>query len=127
MFTIHSDPASTILRVDMSGFLTLDEVQRFSTAEQEAARALTLAHGGFDLLIRTPDGIAQSQEVMTAFFQMLGQARYKARSIAIVAERPLLRMQLRRVFTVDHVGIFAELAEANDWLIGRRVSMQASA
>lgn len=126
MYSIFADLERGIVRAHFTGFLDTNEVADFSREEQEAARAVTARHGCFDLMISSPDGMPQAQKVMLAFQQLIELSHLKARLIAIVAESTLLRMQIRRLLTSDHVRAFATRAEAETWLQSKAAEALAS-
>ena len=116
MYTVVPDPIHPLVRIHLSGFFDSAEVARFWREEQEVARAVLAQHGLYDLLIETPGGGPQGQEVLDAFRRIVTESPVKARRIAIVSGSTLLRMQIRRVFVSDTFQVFATTAEAEAWL-----------
>jgi hypothetical protein len=117
MFSVTPDPARRLVRATLTGFFTVDEVAAFAAAEQAAARAL--GPGPFDLLVETPDGTAQAQDVAGAFRTLAETATVRATRIAVACESSLLRLQLRRILTGDTVAVFENRHDAESWLRGR--------
>ena len=71
MIVVTAEPAHCRVRARMDGMLTLDEVERFSLEEQAAVRAMGLCSGEFDLLVETEGNPVQTQEIMSAFGQLM--------------------------------------------------------
>ena len=116
MYTVVPDPIHPLVRIHLSGFFDSAEVAVFWREEQDVARAAFARHGLYDLLIETPGGGPQGQEVLDAFRRIVTESPVKARRIAIVSGSTLLRMQIRRVFVSDTFQVFATTAEAEAWL-----------
>lgn len=116
MYTIHADAEGARVRARLSGFFDIDEVNRFSREEQDAAQQVLSRHDTFDLLIETPEGPAQGQDTLEAFRRLILASPLKARRIAIVSSSALLRMQVRRVLASDRVQVFEATTGADAWL-----------
>lgn len=114
MHSVSVDPVRRLVRANLSGFFTPEEVVTFAAAEQAAARAL--GPGPFDLLVETPGGVTQAQDVAAAFRTLAETAEVKATRIAVACESSLLRLQLRRILTGDRVAIFENRHDAECWL-----------
>jgi hypothetical protein len=117
MFTIETDPARSLVRVRMAGFMSPDEVEDFSRAEQAAVAEMGLGSGEFLLLVDTVGAVIQSQETVAAFAGIVADSPLKARRIAVVRANTLTRMQTQRILMVrEDTAIFSTLAEAEAWL-----------
>lgn len=117
MFSIEIDASRALLNVTMWGFMNVAEVAEFSRQEQEAVSKMGLKSGEFCLLVNTEGAVIQSQEVVSAFMDIIVSSPLKARRIAVVRESSLSRMQTNRILMVrDNSAIFADLADAENWL-----------
>ena len=111
------DPARRLIRAEMSGMLTVDHVEAFFRAEQEAVRAMGLNSGHFFLLVETKGNFVQSQEVMEVFQRIILNAPMKAKRIAIVRYGALPAMQTRRVSKLrEGIQVFDAVEAAEAWL-----------
>lgn len=118
MFTISIDAPRKIVIGVISGFLSIDEVSAFYAAEQNAARGLGLGSGNHLLLVDATEFIPQSQEVVAELRAMIAARPLQAARVAIVVERALPRMQMRRLVEGEkNVAIFETLGEADTWLL----------
>lgn len=118
MFSISVEPERKLIRAQMSGFLSPEEVADFSRQEQAAAAAMGCRSGEFLLLVDTVDCVIQSQEVVATFMHVVTTSPLKAGRIAIVRGNSLTRMQTQRIIVLrDEAAIFATLAEAERWLL----------
>ena len=116
MYSITVDHGRRIVCAKLSGFFSEEEVAAFARDEQAAAASLGCKSGEFGLLLQTPGGILQSQDVVTAFQRLLTDLPLKAGRVAIVSESALLKMQLRRIMATDRSGVFDTVVEALAWI-----------
>lgn len=116
MYRITVDAEARIVRAELSGFFSPEEVAAFARDEQAAAQSLGCGSGRFGLLIYAPDGKAQAQDVIGAFQGLLRDAPLKSGCIAMVCESAILKMQLRRIVPADRAMVFDTEAEAKAWL-----------
>jgi hypothetical protein len=111
------EASSKLIRAEMSGLLTVDEVRSFGAEEQSAVRRMGLRSGEFDLLVLTEGATVQTQPVMDAFRDLMVHSPLKARKIATVRTSPLARMQSRRIGTVrGNSEVFDNITDAYLWL-----------
>ena len=117
MIQVSAEPARKLVRAEMSGLLTVADVERFSADEQAAVREMGLGSGEFDLLVETQGSVVQTLEVMEAFAELLANSPLKARKIATVREGALTKMQSRRIGNVrSNYEVFDSLEDADSWL-----------
>ncbi len=118
MIEVSVDPERKLVRAVLSGFLTVEEVERFSREEQEAVRAMGLGSGEFVLLVETSDSVAQTQEVVDCFQRLMVSSPLKARRIATVRSGALPTMQMRRITAIrGYAEVFETVEEAEAWLL----------
>ena len=116
MYTITTDASQRILTAELSGFFSLDEVAAFARDEQAAARALRRPSESFGLVLNAPDGIAQGQDVITAFAGLMRDMPLKAGRIAFASKSALLRLQVRRIIPAERAAVFEDVADATEWV-----------
>lgn len=117
MIRVTMDPDRTLVRAEMAGMLTVDEVERFELEKEAAVHAMGLRSGEFLLLVLANGNAVQTQEVMAAFQDLLLHTTVRARRIATVRDGVLTRMQSRRLAKLrpDHE-VFNTRDEAERWL-----------
>jgi uncharacterized protein (DUF2384 family) len=117
MITVTTEPHRKLIKAQMSGLLTVEEVQAFSVEEQRAAASMRAGSGQFDLLVEAIGTVVQTQEVMATFADLIVQSPLKARKIAVVREGALTSMQVKRVSRLrSNHEVFGTMAEAEAWL-----------
>ena len=127
MFSISIEPARSLVRVGLWGFMTIDEVAEFSRQEQRATAELGGRPGTHLLLIDTSGAVIQSQEVVAALRELVTTVPRKARRVAVVRGNSLTRMQAERILCIrDETAIFSTLDEAEAWLFATRGAGRAS-
>ena len=117
MYSITLDHQNRRIRADLTGFMTPDEVMRFSADQQGALADAGWASGTFDLLMVTDGGIVQSQETVAAFQSLIVNSPIKSRRLATVRSNPLARMQTTRIVKMrENAAMFESLEDAIEWL-----------
>lgn len=117
-FTIAVAPSRNLLRVEMSGFFTVEDVHRYRIAIDTASRHLT-APPERQVMVNDISAMnIQSQEIVDAFRRVMGDVRYRDRRVGFVVASTLARMQLSRIIGSRTAQMFATSAEAEDWLFG---------
>lgn len=125
MYSITVDRAHRIVRAEMSGFFSPDEVAAFARDEQVAAASLGCPSGTFGLLLVAQAAVLQSQGVVASFQRLLADLPLKAGRIAVVCEGALLTMQVRRIMTAERTAVFDQPDEALAWIAdGLRVAAE---
>lgn len=106
-----------LVRAAMGGLLTAADVKQFSLEEQAAVRAMGLASGEFLLLVETRGDVVQTQEVVSAFQNLILHSPLKAKRIATVRLGALSTLQARRIAAAgDSARVFETVQEARAWL-----------
>lgn len=117
MIKVTMDPARNLVIAHMSGFLSPEEVEKFSRDKDDAVEAMRLRSGEYFLLIDTAEAVIQPQEIVAAFQHLVANSRYKARRIAVARKSSLTRMQTTRILNIrDDAAVFESLEEAETWL-----------
>jgi hypothetical protein len=124
-FSIEIDAPRNLLRVRMSGFYSLEDVERYHAAVDAA----TLALGGApsrQLMLNDISGMQiQAQEIIAAFKQVVSDPRYRERRVGFVVASSLARLQLVRVIGGRNAQLFESEAEALAWLLSPRAASAA--
>jgi hypothetical protein len=124
MFEITTDPRRHLVRIKLSGMMSVDDVAELYRQEHVAIRAMRCPVGQHVLLIDSTQNELQTQDVIAAFKGELSRPT-RARRIAVVTGQSLSRMQARRLLTDQPGMIFATEAEAEAWLFSEKVDKAA--
>lgn len=114
MYAIDVDPSLNLLTLELSGFLSVEEIAR-CMGEMGAAFRHHCMKPGYLMLVDTSACDVQLQAVLGAF-KTHAAAFPKARRIAVVNTSSLIRMQVRRVLTQSYMRLFGTVAQARTWL-----------
>lgn len=115
-FTIDVDPARDLVRIAMTGFFALEDIERFVQARAEAHHALTCGPNEHLSLADLRGFKIQSREVIEQFGVLLAAPEYRSRRLAFVLEPTLLRSQVQRLITHRTARCFDSPANAEAWL-----------
>lgn len=117
MITVSANAPKKLLVVEVSGFLNKEEVVEFEQRKLEAAQSISYGDTlEYDVLIDTTQCMIQSQDVVTAFRDLIAHAPHKAKRIAVIQAETLARLQLQRILARDDVKIVECRDEAMAWL-----------
>lgn len=115
-FAIETRPDRTLLDVRMTGFFTLDDVQRYRSAITAASRELG-GDPGQQLMLCDISGMRiQTQDVVEAFRQNMADPLYARRRVALIVSATLARTQAQRVIGRRDARMFTCRADAERWL-----------
>lgn len=115
MFSIKTDAPRKLVRITISGMVTVEEVQQFRQQERAAVTAMGCRLGDHLALADLTGCGLQLQQVVAAFQQVI-EARGQARRLALVTGDSVVRMQARRVINRPDAALFETIAEAEAWL-----------
>lgn len=115
-FTIAVDRDRMMVRATLSGFFTVDAVERFARAEQAAVESLGCPPHHHLVLIDASKGQVHSKDVAEAFSRLVARSPLRARRIAVVSSGGLHRIQTRRILDAERSALFATLEEAERWI-----------
>ena len=117
MIRLTAEPRDKLLKVAVSGLLTLDEVDGYLREKEAALARMGLGSGEFLLLVDVSRQV-QSQDVINIFQTMLRSGSLSPRKLAVVNEGALPRLQSKRI-AAEHgcARLFGTLAEAEHWLL----------
>jgi hypothetical protein len=115
MFTIETQPEHKLVRVKLSGMLTLEEVEEFYRQEHDAILRMGCALGEQIVLVDMTECPIQMQQIVSAFQNTMDRPD-RAWRLAMVTGGSLSRIQARRVAQREYVAMFDTTAEAEAWL-----------
>ncbi len=115
MITIETQREHKLVRIKLSGMLTLEEVEEFYRQEHDAIRRMGCALGEQIVLVDMTECPIQMQQIVSAFQNTMDRPD-RAWRLAMVTGGSLSRMQARRVAKREHVAMFDTTAEAEEWL-----------
>lgn len=125
-FTIEIDSPRKLLRVCLSGFYSVEDVERYHAAVDEASIALGGPPSRQRMICDVTEMRIQAQDVVAAFQKVMGDPKYRARRVAFVVASSLARMQVQRVAGNRDTQLFDNAGEALEWL-DRTEGQKASA
>lgn len=118
MYSITVESARKLVRVELSGFFSVEEVAAFARDEQAAVAGMGCTTGEYLLLIDASGSKIQTQEVIADFQAFIANSPLKARRLAIVVGGSAARMQVRRILARDTAMIVCTRREGEAWLFG---------
>lgn len=116
-YSIEADRPRDLIRIRMSGFFSLDDVEGFRAARRAAHDALDCAPNEHLTLNDLRDMKIQSQEIVVAFREMLADPAFRSRRLAFVVNSTLARGQLQRALADRDARCFEDPYEAEAWLL----------
>lgn len=122
-FSVHAEPERDLVRIEMAGLFTPEDIAAFYQAREQAHARLTCARNQH-LTINDLRGMKiQPQDSVAGFQQMLGAPEYRSRRLAFVIGRTLARSQLQRALSDrgPDVRCFDTVEEAEAWLFSGAV------
>lgn len=115
-FHISVDPVRAIVRLTISGFFAVDDVEAFAARQRAAYAQLAYRSGEHLTLCDVSDCKIQTQDVFEAFRTLLADESLMSRRIAFVTGISPAKMQIRRIIDRDDARFFDDLASAEAWL-----------
>ncbi|MEH3159771.1 MAG: hypothetical protein PGN08_13090 [Sphingomonas taxi] len=118
-FHIVVDPVRASLAIDLSGFFTTADVAGFAEALRAALGRLRCPANQHVTLCDLSRMQIQTQEVVTAFAEVVRNPVTQGRLLAMVVGVSLARHQAQRINTPDRSGVafFYDRGEAEAWLV----------
>ncbi|MBC9033267.1 hypothetical protein IAG41_12785 [Sphingomonas sp. JC676] len=125
-YSIQVDPSRDLIRIRMSGFFTLADVDGFLAARAKAHAELTCRRNAHLTINDLREMKIQSQEIVDAFRAMLAAPEYRSRRLAFIVSSTLARSQLGRALANRHARCFEDSDAAEAWLLGAGEESQAA-
>jgi len=116
-FSIDLEPSRDFIRVRLSGFFSVEDIERFQAELHSAHRRLGCSSRGGPLTLNDISGMAiQSQDVIAKWQAFLTNPAHRSRRLAFVVASALARMQLQRAIGDRDAQVFTNAQEAEQWL-----------
>lgn len=125
-YEIDVDPAGHLVRTTLRGFFTPAMLDAFLTARADAFTRLRCPVNQHLAITDVRDMKIQSQEMVAAFAGVLADPNSQARRLAFVVATSLARQQLRRAIGRRNARCFADMVEAETWLVADEAGQQAA-
>ena len=116
-YSFRIDRARGLVRIQMSGLFTMADIAGFLEARQRAHAELGCRPNQHMTLNDLRSMKIQSQEVVTAFRELLADPAFRSRRLAFVAAQTLARSQLMRALDGREARCFDSVGEAEAWLL----------
>jgi hypothetical protein len=117
-FSFQTDRALDLVRIQMSGLFTSDDIAAFLEARRRAHAELRCGPNQHLTLNDVRGMKIQPQDAVSAFRLMLSDPAYRSRRLAFVASQTLARSQLMRALAGrEDTGCFDSVEEAEAWLL----------
>ena len=118
-FSFQTDRALDLVRIQMSGLFTSDDIAAFLEARRRAHAELRCGPNQHLTLNDVRGMKIQLQDAVSAFRLMLSDPAYRSRRLAFVASQTLARSQLMRALADrEDARCFDSVEEAEAWLLG---------
>lgn len=124
MFTIDTEPGLKLVRMKLSGMLTVEEVAELYRQEHAAILAMGCPLGEQIVLADLTECPLQLSQIVDAFQASMGRPEMAWR-LAIVTGLSLSRMQARRLAQREGIRIFATVEDAEEWLFAEALRRAA--
>jgi hypothetical protein len=115
-FHVEADPDRNLVRIKLSGFFSAEDVAGFLEARRIAHGTLRCGPNQHLTINDITDMKIQSQEIVTAFRDMLSAPDYRSRKLAFVTGPTLARSQLMRALVNRTARCFDDRRAAEAWL-----------
>lgn len=116
MIQVKSLPFRQLIIAELSGFLSVKDVQDFERQKAAAVRDMGLSSGQFDIMVDTVNCSIQPQDVIAAFRNMVVNTTCRARRVALIRAGSLAGAQAQRALARENVVLVDSRTEALDWL-----------
>jgi hypothetical protein len=117
VYSFRFDADSGVLHVEVTGFFTREEADRYFAEQESHYSDARRAVGHLKMLVDGSNSSVQSTEVS----QRVQYRRRKAIKspkdrIAVVVGSNLLKMQTQRTIDSEQIAVFTSVADAESWL-----------
>lgn len=115
-FEITFDPSRRLLRLELSGFWSVETVDAFDRARREVETATRLQSGDHVCLVDVRRHAVQSQPVTARAQVVIQESPIQPRKIALLVASALARAQLSRIVVHPATKVFDNEGDAEAWL-----------
>lgn len=119
-FRFEVDVPHDLVRIVMSGFFTVEDVEAFARGRADAHRKLQCGPNEHLTLNDIRDLDVRSRDVVDAFRTMLAAPEFRSRRLAFVVTSALSRLQLVRTLDGRDAQCFEDMESAEAWLLADR-------
>jgi hypothetical protein len=117
MFRVEFDATANLLRIEVWGFWTAEDVPPFAAVIGAKTREARIAHPDFNVIVESPDFPVQANDVADLLTNvMAGGIQNTTGRAAVVVGSQLNKMQAERTLVHPRVQVFLSVAEARGWL-----------
>ena len=124
-FSFDVDRARDLVRIQMAGLFTPDDIAAFLEARQRAHAELRCGPNQHLTLNDVRRMKIQPQDIVASFRYMLSEPAFRSRRLAFVAAPTLARGQLLRALQSREARCFETIEEAEAWLFAEARSEAA--
>ena len=115
-FTIETDVARDLVRIQLGGFFTEADIHDFLVARNAAHAKLTCGRNQHLTLTDIRGMKIQAQDAVDGFRTLLADPAHRSRRLAFVVSPTLARSQLGRALGSRDARFFQTIVEAEAWL-----------
>jgi hypothetical protein len=123
-FAFDVDASRDLVRIKMSGFFTLEDIDAFLAARRKAHAMLTCGPNEHLTLNDLRGMKIQSREAVDSFQQMLADPAFRSRRLAFVVALTLAQSQLYRALDGRDACCFEDPSAAEAWLLSGAEEIQ---
>lgn len=121
-FSIDVDPARDLVRIEIGGFFTSDDLARFAEAWRAALARLRCPCNTHLTLVDTRAALICSQDMVGRWSTLAADPAFRSRRLAFVIGPTLVRQQLQRATAEVAARMFIDEVEAEAWLFSAEAS-----
>lgn len=115
-YTFTIEPARDLVRIELAGFFTADQVAAFDRDRRRLYGQLRCGPNAHVAIVDMRAADIQAQDVVTAFAASIDDPSTAARKLAFVMSRSLARLQVKRAAAGREAAYFHTVEEAEEWL-----------
>jgi hypothetical protein len=125
LYSFRFDQGTGVLHVEVSGFFTREEADRYFAEQESHYSDARRAIGYLKMLVDGSNSNVQSTEVSQRVQYRRRKAIRSPRDrIAVVVGSNLLKMQTQRTIDCDQIAVFTSVADATNWLDAETGTLQ---
>ena len=115
-YSFQIDPRRNLVRMELHGFFSPDEIAAFDHDRRVAYRQLRCGPNDHVTLVDMRGTHIQSQEAVQHFQRLLSLPDVPSRKIAFLVARSLARLQIKRAAGEREADFFEDPVAAEEWL-----------
>lgn len=122
MMDIATDRQRGLLRLQLAGFWSAEDFDKFKRTYTHALADLGMAPNQHVILVDLREATLQTQALIADVQAFMANFGNRARRIALVAASALARMQTKRLAIRTDIVLFATMEAAEEWLFEKAVA-----